>query len=330
VAVSDVTIVEGDAGTRLVAFVVTLSASTSGIVSVDYETADGTAIAGADYVATRGSLLFQPGVISQTIEVPILGDTEIESDETFRLVLQAVTGATGSGSFATATIRDDDSGRAAAFLPIAGSGAGAGGAFFRTTLQFHNPAEYAMTGNLTIRPIGGGEARIAPYALQPHETVDVSAAFGSGYVTVDVAPLTGGLPEAVARVFNDGAERGTSGLTTTLASLADAITAGRRGVLLAPPDGAAMRFNVGTRSLDAGVAVTFALRRASGSLAARVTRTLAPNALTQESAAALFSMPLEPNDSIDISVQSGSAIVYGSAVDNISQDPSFVIAKPLP
>jgi hypothetical protein len=63
---------------------------------------------------------------------------------------------------------------------------------------------------------------------------------------------------------------------------------------------------------------------------AHVTRTLAPNLLTQESAAALFSIPIEPNDSIDVSVQTGSAIVYGSAVDNISQDPSFVIAKPLP
>jgi CSLREA domain-containing protein len=330
VALSDVTMEEGDTGTRTAAFVVTLSTSTAGIASVDYETADGTASAGADYVATRGTLLFQPGVTSQTIEVPIVGDTEIETDETFRLLLQAVSGATGSGSYATATIRDDDSGRAAAFLPIAGSGAGAGGAFFRTTLQFHNPAEYAMTGNLVIRPIGGGEARIAPYALRPHETVDVSAAFGSGYVTIDVAPLTGGLPEAAARVFNDGAERGTSGLTTTLASVADAITAGRRGVLLAPPDGVTMRFNIGTRSLDAGVQVTFALRRASGSVVAHVTRTLAPNLLTQESATALFSIPLEPNDSIDVSVQAGSAIVYGSAVDNISQDPSFVIAKPLP
>jgi hypothetical protein len=157
----------------------------------------------------------------------------------------------------------------------------------------------------------------------------VSAAFGSGFVTVDVAPLTGGLPEATARVFNDGAERGTAGLTTTLASVTDAITAGHRGVLLAPADGAAMRLNIGARSLDEGVEVTFVLRRASGDVVERVTRTLSPNVLMHENAAALFSAALEPNDSIDVSVQRGSAIVYGSAVDNISQDPSFVIAKPL-
>lgn len=329
VFVSDVTAVEGDRGTHAITFVVTLSAPTSTAVSLEYETADGSASAGADYLATHGPLLIAAGATSHSIEVVILGDTQIESDETFRLTLRNVTGATGSGSHATATIRDDDSGRAMAILPIAGSGAGAGGAFFRTTLQFHNPGEQAMTGNLVIRAIGGGEPRTAPYAVQPHETFDVSAAFGSGFVTVDVAPLTGGLPEATARVFNDGAERGTAGLTTTLASVADAITAGRRGVLLAPADGAAMRLNIGARSLDEGVELTFVLRRASGHVVERVTRTLAPNVLMHENAAALFSAPLEPNDSIDVSVQRGSAIVYGSAVDNISQDPSFVIATPL-
>jgi CSLREA domain-containing protein len=330
VSVSDASIVEGDTGFRTLQLVVTLSTATSIVVSAEYETADVTGVAGADYGALRGSLLFQPGITAQTIDISILGDTEIESDETFRLVLRSVTGAAGSGSDATVTIRDDDSGRPAAFLPIAGSGGGAGGSFFRTTLQFHNPGEHAMTGNLVIRAIGGGEPHSAPYAVQPHETVDVSAAFGSGFVTVDIAPLTGGLPEAMARVFNDGEERGTAGLSTTLASIADAITAGRRGVLLAPAGGTPMRLNIGTRSLDAGVDATFALRRASGIVVERVTRTLAPNVLMHESAAAVFSTPLEPNDSIEVTVRTGSAIVYGSAVDNISQDPSFVIVKPLP
>jgi CSLREA domain-containing protein len=330
VHVSDVTVVEGDTGTRAATFVVTLSTATSIPVGVEYATADGTAVAGADYAAARGSLFFPPGVTSQAIEVAVLGDTEIESDETFQLVLGTVTGATGGGSRATATIRDDDSGRTAAILPIAGSGPGAGGAFFRTTLQLHDPGEQAMTGNLVIRAIGGGQPRTVPYALQPHQTVDVSASFGSGFVTVDLAPLTGGLPEALARVFNDGAEHGTSGLSTTLPSVADAITEGRRGVLLAPGPGAVMRFNIGIRALDGGVDLTFALRRASGDVVARVTRTLTANVLTQESAATLFATTLEPNDSIDVSVRTGSAIVYGSAVDNISQDPSFVIARPLP
>jgi CSLREA domain-containing protein len=330
VTVSDVTVVEGDAGTRTATFVVTLSVSTSIAVSVGYETADGTASAGADYLSARGTLLFQPGITSQTVEVAVVGDIAIEPDETFQLVLRSVTGGTGIGNHGTATIRDDDSGRTAAILPIAGSGPGAGGAFFRTSLQLHNPSEHTMAGNLVIRAIGGGAPRTAPYALQPHQTLDASSVFGDGFVTVDLAPLTGGLPEAQARVFNDGAEHGTAGLSTMLVSVADALTAGRRGVLLAPAGGAAMRFNIGTRSLDDGVDVTFALRRASGQVVAHAGRTLAPNTLVQDNAAALFGVPLEPNDSIDVTVRTGSAIVYGSAVDNITQDPSFVIAKPLP
>ena len=86
---------------------------TVGSVSVDYATTNGTALAGFDYVATRGTLTFGGGVTSRTFTVPIVDDTIAESDETILLSLSnPVGGATlNSGvlpSFATLVIYDND------------------------------------------------------------------------------------------------------------------------------------------------------------------------------------------------------------------------------
>jgi photosystem II stability/assembly factor-like uncharacterized protein len=60
----------------------------TGSVSVDYATADGTAIAGQDYTATSGTLNFASGEISKTFQVPILNDATTETDETFTVLLR--------------------------------------------------------------------------------------------------------------------------------------------------------------------------------------------------------------------------------------------------
>lgn len=57
--------------------------------TLDYYTVSGTALEGVDFVATRGTLSFDPGSSyqSRTIVIPLLADTEIEPTERFRLVL---------------------------------------------------------------------------------------------------------------------------------------------------------------------------------------------------------------------------------------------------
>ena len=53
---------EGDeGGDPAVAFKVRLSRAALGVVTVDYATADGTAVAGEDYTATSGTLTFRGG-----------------------------------------------------------------------------------------------------------------------------------------------------------------------------------------------------------------------------------------------------------------------------
>ena len=59
-----------------------------GIITVDYATSDGTAVAGVDYTETSGTLTFGDGERNKIISVPIIDDTEYEEEnETFSLEL---------------------------------------------------------------------------------------------------------------------------------------------------------------------------------------------------------------------------------------------------
>ena len=106
--VADVSVTEGDSGTKVANFLVKLSAAATGSVTVNYATANGTATAGTDYTAASGTLTFAPGVTERTVSVTITGDTAFEPDETFFLNLSAASGATIGDAQAVGTIRNDD------------------------------------------------------------------------------------------------------------------------------------------------------------------------------------------------------------------------------
>jgi hypothetical protein len=100
--------VEGNTGTNTANFTVSLSAPASQTVTVNYTTANGSAKAGQDYQTTKGTLTFSPGEITKTIIVPIVGDTESESAEKFKLKLSNPTNATLKDKQGIATITNDD------------------------------------------------------------------------------------------------------------------------------------------------------------------------------------------------------------------------------
>lgn len=60
----------------------------SGNLSVQFETTNGTATAGQDYTAASGTLNFANGETSKTIQIPIANDDTAEPDETFTLALK--------------------------------------------------------------------------------------------------------------------------------------------------------------------------------------------------------------------------------------------------
>lgn len=100
---------EGPSGTTTFPFLVSLSNPSVQTLTVEYATADGTALAGSDFVATSGTLTFPPGTTIGNINVTVNGDTNVEPDETFLVRLNnAINASFISVSQGTATIQDDD------------------------------------------------------------------------------------------------------------------------------------------------------------------------------------------------------------------------------
>ena len=99
----------------------TLSKAWTTPVTVKYATANGTATAGADYVATSGTLTFAPGETAKSVTVGVIGDTTVESNEKFTVKLSSPSGATISRTTATGTIVNDDTAPVLPTLSIADS-----------------------------------------------------------------------------------------------------------------------------------------------------------------------------------------------------------------
>jgi uncharacterized repeat protein (TIGR01451 family) len=106
--INNVSQAEGNSGSSNFVFTVTLAGATAQMVTVDYATADVTALAASDYSATSGMLKFGPGVTSQTITVPVAGDLTTESDETFNVLLSSPVNATITTGAGSGTIVNDD------------------------------------------------------------------------------------------------------------------------------------------------------------------------------------------------------------------------------
>ena len=101
-------VAEGDAGTTPATFTVTLSAASGQTVTVNYATADNSAVAGSDYQSTSGTLTFNPGDTTKTVTVLVNGDTTFEQNETFFVNLSSPTNATILDSQGQGTITNDD------------------------------------------------------------------------------------------------------------------------------------------------------------------------------------------------------------------------------
>src|SRR5262249_51857966 len=87
-SINDITVTEGDGGQTKAVFTLTLSSAVKQTVSVAYTTADGTAtVADNDYAADKGVVTFAPGTTTQNVSIAVNGDTKVEQDETFSLLL---------------------------------------------------------------------------------------------------------------------------------------------------------------------------------------------------------------------------------------------------
>ena len=191
-SIGDFTVTEGNLGTTDAVFDVTVSSSASTPMSVDFATANGSAVSTSDYDPAAGTLVFAPGETAKQVVVQVIGDTTVEPNEKFSVNLSNASGATIADAIGLGTITDDDSGgRPNPSLTIANAtvtegNSGSTNAVFTVTLSATStntvtvnyatapgsavaPADYTSTsGTLTFNP---GETALQIAVLVQGDTV---------------------------------------------------------------------------------------------------------------------------------------------------------------
>jgi len=102
-AISNASVTEGGA------LVFTVTKTGTGVASVSWTTANGSATAGSDYTAARGTISFAIAETSKTISVATIDDATVESAETLTVTLSSPpSGVTIGSAVGTGTISDND------------------------------------------------------------------------------------------------------------------------------------------------------------------------------------------------------------------------------
>ena len=170
VSISDAPdVAEGDAvGDNSAVFEVSLNVTSTQPITVTYQTTDGTALAGIDYVPIlNGQLVFNPGEDQKTISVPIIGDTLIDtlaSKNFFVDLTSVVGGANIVDNRGQAVINDDDAVVALPSLSISSAGVDEGDSG-TVTLSFEVKLSASSASSVSV----------------DYTTADGSATAGSDY-----------------------------------------------------------------------------------------------------------------------------------------------------
>jgi hypothetical protein len=242
-----------------------------------------------------------------------------------------------TGTYAVIPAAAPDPAVPSLIVPTAASTAGAFGSFFRTTVRLHNPRDTPISGKLVFRPAGSSGSPADPslaYSLAYHETKVIAdflpAVNAGGSGSIDLFATTGPAPVVDTRVFNDGGGAGTTGVTEAAVKPAAALRQGDRGVLLVPPSLASQRLNVGVRTLGSGAALTVTVKSSTGAVLKQLSKSYGATLYEQKSLSDfLGGAVLSGNESLLVQVTAGAAIVYGATGDNVTNDPSLQVARPI-
>ncbi len=154
---------EGTQSNTTFPFTVSLDMPSSDTVTANFATMDGTAVAGIDYTARSGQLVFLPGETSSIVNVTVLANSVPEIDKTFTIELSNVINATVGNTSATGSILNDDT----------------------STLAFTGPAGSLIEGDTFAYDLtlSGPSTFVI--------SVDYSLASGTAVVGVDLADMSG-------------------------------------------------------------------------------------------------------------------------------------------
>lgn len=212
-SINDVGVSEGDAGTSVYSFNVTLSQDVDTAVSVDYSTTDGTAVAPTDYTAISSNTIAFSGSQGEieTIHVLVVAETVAEFDETFFLDLLTVNASgrdvvidRGRG---TGTIIDDDGIKVNLSSDVA-TGSETGTSIITLTATAASPVTGSQTLNLGI---SGDRVTSSDYTLS------------ANVITIEDGATTGTVTFTVA---DDNVTEILETATATLSGFPEALSAG--------------------------------------------------------------------------------------------------------
>lgn len=224
-------------------------------------------------------------------------------------------------------------------IVVAGAAAGAGGAQFRTDVFLTAPRQGISGGRLVYHReavSGFDDDPSVSFDLEPGASRTIPNIIGtnlglSGKGSMDIYTKIGFEPPIVStRVYDDAGAAGTKGFSFDAQRLSEALNVGQQGVLFTSQDTARFRMNVGIRTLDIPTQIDFVVLNSAGLQRTVVTKTFPANYYVQPDVAGLLNgFAPQPGDTILVTPIDGPVFVYGSIIDNKTNDPSLQIAKPL-
>ncbi len=108
ISINDVSVTEGNSGTKAATFTLTLSGPSVEAIAIRAISTPGTATTSSDHNSINLVVTFQPGTVTRTFDVEIIGDTNLESNETFFVNISETFGTTMADGEGVGTILDDD------------------------------------------------------------------------------------------------------------------------------------------------------------------------------------------------------------------------------
>ena len=193
ITIGSATITEGDTGTRIAKFTVSLSRKPGTTVTIPYSTANGTATSGSDYVAKSGTLSFSASSVTKTISVTIKGDTFVEGNENFVVVLGSTPLADPLyppfSSVGAGTITDDDPNGSTPAITIGDATTYEGDEGASQTIQLTVSLSVASATPVTVSyTTVNGTATSGSDFVAKSGTLTVTGTARVKYITISVKP----------------------------------------------------------------------------------------------------------------------------------------------
>ena len=216
-------------------------------------------------------------------------------------------------------------------IPAAGTGAGANASRWQTELTLHNTSSRAIPVTLHFHDANGRSATATvEVAARSTRSLDdvVKTSFNreqaTGALVLEVGDADARRLAVASRTFNRS-DAGDFGQDIPAVRSTDAAEAGDVAVLVGPSSASDTRFNFGLFAVT-DATVRWELIRADGAVAATREQTYRAGTQLQyvNGVASFLGASAQDDDTLHATVNSGSAVFYGSAVDNRTGDPTYV------